>query len=185
MTTSTDRTYTLRRLHEPTDAELDALADVLVDCVEGGASVSFMPPFGHERAFAFWVRIASDVRHGKRALIVAEDDAGICGTVQLVLDLPENQPHRAELVKMLVHRRARRRGLGAALMRAAESTALECGRTLLVLDTVTESAGERLYTRLGWQRVGAIPDYALMPDGVMSSATFFYKNLDASRSPGA
>ena len=183
MTTTTDRAYTLRRLHEPSAAELGALADVLVDCVEGGASVSFMHPFGRERALAFWVRIASDVRHGKRALIVAEDDAGICGTVQLLLDVPENQPHRAELVKMLVHRRARRRGVGAALMRAAESTALECGRTLLVLDTVSESAGERLYTRLGWQRVGVVPRYALMPDGDFCDATFFYKDLVAAGTP--
>ena len=140
-----------------------------------------MPPLSHDRALAFWQRVAQDVRAGKRALIVAEDDAGICGTVQLVLDLPENQPHRAELVKMLVHRRARRQGLAATLMRAAESTALDCGRTLLVLDTVTGSAAERLYTRLGWQRVGVIPRYALMPDGAPCATTFFYKDL---RSPG-
>jgi len=179
MTTMSDRTYILRRLDHPSDAELDALAQVLVDCVEGGASVSFMHPLSHDRALAFWQRIAQDVRDGKRALIVAEDDAGICGTVQLVLDVPENQPHRAELVKMLVHRRARRHGLGATLMRAAESTALECGRTLLVLDTVTDSAGDRLYTRLGWQRVGTIPNYALMPDGAPCDATFFYRALEA------
>ena len=179
MTTMSDRTYILRRLDHPSDAELDALAQVLVDCVEGGASVSFMHPLSHDRALAFWQRIAQDVRDGKRALIVAEDDAGICGTVQLLLDVPENQPHRAELVKMLVHRRARRHGLGAALMRAAESTALECGRTLLVLDTVTDSAGERLYTRLGWQRLGVVPNYALMPDGAPCDATFFYRALDA------
>jgi GNAT superfamily N-acetyltransferase len=177
--TAIDRTFILRRLSDPTDSELDALAHVLVDCVEGGASVSFMHPFGRDRALAFWQRIAQDVRAGKRALIVAEDDAGICGTVQLVLDLPENQPHRAELVKMLVHHRARRQGLAATLMRAAESTALECGRTLLVLDTVTGSAAERLYTRLGWQRVGVIPRYALMPDGAPCDATFFYKDLNA------
>ncbi len=177
MTTTTDRAFTLRRLTNPSDVELDALANVLADCVEGGASVSFMHPLGHDRALAFWRRIADDVRVGKRALIVAEDDAGICGTVQLILDLPENQPHRAELVKMLVHRRARRRGLGETLMRAAEATALECGRTLLVLDTVTDSAGERLYARLGWQRFGVVPNYALMPDGAPSSATFFYRDL--------
>ena len=175
--TTIDPTFTLRRLTAPTDAELDALADVLVDCVDGGASVSFMHPFSRERALAFWVRIASDVRHGKRALIVAEDDAGICGTVQLVLAMPENQPHRADLVKMLVHRRARRRGLGAALMRAAESMALDCGRNLLVLDAVTGDAGERLYTRLGWTRVGVIPRYALMPDGAFCSTTYFYRDL--------
>ena len=179
MTTMSDRTYILRRLDHPSDAELDALAQVLVDCVEGGASVSFMHPLSHDRALAFWQRIAQDVRDGKRALIVAEDDAGICGTVQLVLDVPENQPHRAELVKMLVHRRARRHGLGATLMRAAESTARECGRTLLVLDTVTDSAGERLYTRLGWQCLGVVPNYALMPDGAPCDATFFYRALEA------
>jgi len=179
MTTMSDRTYILRRLDHPSDAELDALAEVLVDCVEGGASVSFMHPLSHDRALAFWQRIAQNVRDGKRALIVAEDDAGICGTVQLVLDVPENQPHRAELVKMLVHRRARRHGLGATLMRAAESTARECGRTLLVLDTVTDSAGERLYTRLGWQRLGVVPNYALMPDGAPCDATFFYRALEA------
>jgi GNAT superfamily N-acetyltransferase len=175
--TTLDRTFTLRRLTEPSDAELDALAGVLVDCVDGGASVSFMHPFSRDRAFGFWQRVAQDVRAGKRALIVAEDDAGICGTVQLVLDVPENQPHRAELVKMLVHRRARRQGLAASLMRAAESTAIDCGRTLLVLDTVTGSTAERLYTRLGWQRLGVIPRYALMPDGPFCDATFFYKDL--------
>jgi GNAT superfamily N-acetyltransferase len=178
--TTRERPFNLRHLIAPRDAELDALADVLIDCVESGASVSFMHPLTRERALAFWQRVAQDVRLGKRALIVAEDDAGICGTVQLILDLPENQPHRAELVKMLVHRRARRQGLAATLMRAAESIALECGRTLLVLDTVTGSAGERLYTRLGWQRVGVIPRYALMPDGAPSSATFFYRDLTSS-----
>jgi GNAT superfamily N-acetyltransferase len=178
MTTAGD-TFTLRRVSDPTEAELDALAGVLVDCVEGGASVSFMHPFSRDRALAFWHRVAEDVRAGKRALIVAEDDAGICGTVQLVLDLPENQPHRAELVKMLVHRRARRQGLAFSLMRAAESIALECGRTLLVLDTVTGSTAERLYTRLGWQRLGVVPRYALMPDGAFCDATFFYKDLGA------
>ncbi len=179
MTTPTDRGFSLRRLHEPTDVELGALADVLFDCVDGGASVSFMHPFGRDRALAFWQRVAEDVRAGKRALIVAEDDAGICGTVQLVLDLPENQPHRAELVKMLVHRRARRQGLAVTLMRAAESLALDQSRTLLVLDTVTGSSAERLYTRLGWQRLGVVPRYALMPDGAVCDATFFYKDLSA------
>ena len=181
--TTLDRTFTLRRLTEPSDAELAALADVLFDCVDGGASVSFMHPFGRDRALAFWQRVAEDVRAGKRALIVAEDDAGICGTVQLVLDLPENQPHRAELVKMLVHRRARRQGLAASLMRAAESLALDHRRTLLVLDTVTGSTAERLYTRLGWQRLGVVPRFALMPDGAFCDATIFYRDLTSAR-PG-
>ena len=100
----------------------------------------------------------------------------MCGTVQLVLDQPENQPHRADLSKMLVHRRARRQGLGAALMRAAEATARECGKTLLVLDTASDDA-ERLYERLGWVRVGVIPGYALLPQGGLCGTTVYYRNL--------
>lgn len=173
----TDSPWTIRRLHALDDARLDALARVLIDCVEGGASVSFMLPITRQRADAFWRQVAAGVAAGTRALLVAEDADGICGTVQLVLDLPENQPHRADLVKLLVHHRARRRGLGAALMRAAEVMALECGRTLLVLDAVTGDAGERLYTRLGWTRVGVIPRYALMPDGRPCATTYFYRDL--------
>jgi GNAT superfamily N-acetyltransferase len=136
-----------------------------------------MLPFARERAESFWRRVARGVAAGERALLVAEDDRGICGTGQRVLDVPENQPHRADLAKMLVHRRARRRGLGAALMRSAESMALDCGRTHLVLDAVTGDAGERLYTRLGWTRVGVIPRFALMPDGAYCATTFFYRDL--------
>jgi GNAT superfamily N-acetyltransferase len=176
----TDHPFTLRRLYALEDAEISALSEVLIDCVEGGASVSFMLPLTRERADAFWRNVAADVAAGARALLVAEDAEGICGTVQLVLDLPENQPHRAELVKMLVHHRARRRGLGAALMRAAEAMALDCGRTLLVLDAVTGDAGERLYSRLGWTRVGVIPRYALMPDGRPCATTYFYRDLAAT-----
>ena len=157
-------------------ATAEALADVLLDCVEGGASVSFMHPLSRERAVAFWRRVAQGVAAGERALIVAEDARGLCGTVQLVLDQPENQPHRAELSKMLVHRRARRQGLGAALMRAAEAAARDCGKTLLVLDTANDEA-ERLYERLGWTRVGVIPDYALLPHGGLCGTTVYYRNL--------
>src|SRR5438105_38233 len=169
--------WSIRRLHSVDDAAIDGLIDVLTDCVEGGASVSFMLPFARERAEAFWRRVARDVGAGGRALLVAEDDEGICGTVQLVLDVPENQPHRADLAKMLVHRRARRQGLGAALMRAAETAALECGKTLLVLDAVTDGDAARLYKRLGWVRVGEIPDYALFPNGGLCSTTVFYRKL--------
>ena len=169
--------WTIRRLPSVDDAQLEALTDVLIDCVEGGASVSFMLPLTRERATAFWRRVANGVAAGERMLLVAEDAQGICGTVQLLLDLPENQPHRADVAKMLVHRRARRQGLGAALMRAAEAAARDCGRTLLVLDTVTGGEAERLYTALGWQRVGAIPRYALMPDGEFCSTTVFYREL--------
>jgi len=173
-----DGTWMPRRLHAVSDAEIDGLSAVLIDCVEGGASVSFMAPLTRDRAIAFWRKVAADVESGRRALLVADDAEGICGTVQLVLDLPENQPHRADLAKMLVHRRARRRGLGAALMRAAESMARDCGRTLLVLDTVTGDSGERLYARLGWTRVGEIPRFALMPDGAPCSTTYFYRDLE-------
>jgi GNAT superfamily N-acetyltransferase len=168
---------TLRRLHVVDDAQIAELADVLIDCVEGGASVSFMFPLSRERAEAFWRRVAQDVTANKRALLVAEDARGICGTVQLVFDLPENQPHRADLAKMLVRRRARRQGLGAALMRAAEETARQCGKTLLVLDAVTGGDAARLYERLGWVRVGDIPDFALFPRGGFCSTTFYYRNL--------
>src|SRR5206468_10981816 len=135
-----------------------------------------MHPLSRDRAVAFWRRVAHGVAAGERALIVAEDAQGLCGTVQLVLDQPENQPHRAELSKMLVHRRARRQGLGAALMRAAEAAARECGKTLLVLDTANDEA-ERLYERLGWTRVGMIPDCALLPHGGLCGTTVYYRNL--------
>src|SRR5438046_8778021 len=159
-------TWSVRRLHALADAQIDELADLLIDCVEGGASVSFMHPLTRDRAVAFWRRVAQGVAAGERALLVAEDAQGLCGTVQLVLDQPENQPHRAELSKMLVHRRARRQGLGAALMRAAEAAARECGKTLLVLDTAHDEA-DRLYGRLGWTGVGVIPGYALLPKGAL------------------
>jgi GNAT superfamily N-acetyltransferase len=169
--------WSQRRLHAVDDAHLDGLADVLIDCVEGGASVSFMHPLTRDRALVFWRRVAQGVAAGERALLIAEDAEGVCGTVQLVLDLPENQPHRADLTKMLVHRRARRRGLGAALLRAAEATARDCGRTLLVLDAVTGGDGFRLYQRHGWVRVGDIPGYALFPRGGLCSTTVFYRDL--------
>ena len=170
-------TPTIRRLHTVDAAQLDQLADVLIDCVEGGASVSFMLPLTRDRALAFWRRVADDTAAGRRALLIAEDSHGICGTVQLILDQPENQPHRADLAKMLVHSRARRQGLGEALMRAAESTARECQKTLLVLDAVTNGDAARLYERLGWTKVGDIPGYALFPQGGLGGTTYYYRNV--------
>ena len=170
-------TPTTRRVHALDDALIEGLTDVLIDCVEGGASVSFMHPLSRGRALDFWRRVARGVTAGERALIIAEDAEGVCGTVQLLLAQPENQPHRADLAKMLVHRRARRRGLGAALMRAAEATAIECGKSLLVLDTVTGGDAERLYEQLGWVRVGVIPGYALMPQGESCDTTVFYRRV--------
>lgn len=169
--------FVIRGLSVVDDEAIAELSDVLIDCVEGGASVSFMLPLARERALAFWQGVAADVASGDRLLIVAEDAQGICGTVQLALSQPENQPHRADLAKMLVHRRARRTGLGAALVLAAEAAARECGKTLLVLDTVTGGDAERLYARLGWRRVGEIPRFALMPDGAPCSTTVFYRDL--------
>src|ERR1700741_3118934 len=128
-------TWSVRRLDALDEANIQDLATVLIDCVEGGASVSFMHPLTRDRAVAFWRRVAQGVVAGERALLVAEDALGVCGTVQLIFDFPENQPHRADVAKMLVHRRARRQGLGAALMRAAEATALAEGKTLLALAT--------------------------------------------------
>ena len=169
--------YSVRRLTGVSDAELQGLARVLIDCVDGGASVGFMHPVSWEKALAFWREIAGDVERGARALLVAEDQSGILGTVQIVLDQPENQPHRGDISKMLVHRRARRRGIGAALMHAAEAIARDCRKSLLVLDTASGDA-ERLYARLGWTLAGLIPDYALWPAGGFCSTSVFYRKLD-------
>lgn len=155
---------------------IEQLADVLVDCVEGGASVNFMLPMGRETALRFWHKTIASVARGERTLLVSEDDRGIVGTVQLVTDTPENQPHRADVSKLLVHRRARQAGVGQGLMQAVEDAARAQGRTVLVLDTANPAA-ERLYERLGWQRVGIVPDFCLMPDGAMSATTFFTKRL--------
>jgi GNAT superfamily N-acetyltransferase len=168
----------IKRVQTLDDAQIGGLADVLIDCVEGGASVSFMLPLARERAEAFWRGVAQRIAAGELVLLVAEDAQGVCGTVQLILDQPENQPHRADLSKMLVHRRARRQGLGAALMRAAEATARECGKTLLVLDTASDDA-ERLYEHMGWVRVGVIPGYALLPQGGLCDTTVYYRKLGA------
>ena len=175
----TEGPLSVRRLETVTEVELGALAEVLIDCVEGGASVSFMLPLTRAKAEGFWRRVAEGVSRGERVLLVAESAGRIVGTVHLVLDLPENQPHRADVSKMLVHLRARRLGVGAALLLAAEDAARDCGRTLLVLDTVTGAEGERLYARMGWTRVGEIPGFALFPGGGLCSTTVFYRSLGA------
>lgn len=168
----------IRRLVAVTDTHVQALAELLIDSVEGGASVSYMHPLPMPKALAFWCRVADAVAQGERALLVAEDASGIVGTVQLVLEQPENQPHRADLLKMLVHRRVRRQGLGASLLQAAEQLGRECGKSLLVLDTASSDA-ERLYARLGWQRCGVIPGYALLPHGGLCATTYFYRVLSS------
>jgi GNAT superfamily N-acetyltransferase len=167
----------IRRVQAVDERMLAQLAEVTKDCVDAGASIGFMQPFTGAQAITFWREVAGDVAAGRRLLLVAEDDGGVCGTVQLIVDMPDNQPHRADLAKMQVHRRARRNGLGAALLRAAEQAARECGKTLLVLDAVTDGDAARLYAKLGWVRVGDIPNYALFPQGGYCSTTYFYRNL--------
>jgi GNAT superfamily N-acetyltransferase len=169
----------IRPLPKLGDREIEGLGDVLIDCVEGGASVSFMLPMTRAKADAFWRHVAGGVARGERVVLAAEDGTGIIvGTVQLILAQPENQPHRGDLAKMLVHRRARRQGVGGALLEAAERSAREAGKTLLVLDTASDDA-ERLYVRGGWQRCGVVPHYALWPDGRPCATTYYFKFLDA------
>ena len=167
----------VHRLRSIDEHALAQLAEVLIDCVEGGASVSFMLPISLQKAGEYWRGVAQSAARGERALLAVLDSTGIIvGTVQLILNLPENQPHRADLAKMLVHRRVRRHGLGAALLVAAEECARDEGRNLLVLDTASAEAA-RLYERHGWQRVGLVPGFALYPDGRPCATTFYFKSL--------
>ena len=156
---------------------LDALAGVLHDCVAGGASVSYLAPFSHEEALAAFESFVAEAEQGRRLLLAAFAGPDLVGTVQVILALPPNQPHRAEIAKLLVHRSARRRGIAELLMEGAEAEARAEGKTLLVLDAVTGDAAARLYARLGWTRVGEIPGYALYPDGRPCDTTIFWKAL--------
>jgi GNAT superfamily N-acetyltransferase len=160
-------------------AQCGALAEILIACVHGGASVSFMAPLAREKAESFWHGIADSVERGERVLAVARErrNGRLVGTVQILLQQPENQPHRADVAKMLVHPEARRLGIGAQLLRFAEDAARAASKTLLVLDTATGGDAERLYERSGWLRAGVIPNYALSPDGKPCDTTVFYKRL--------
>ena len=170
--------YSIRCLNSLGVDEVRGLSDVLIDCVEGGASVSFLWPMTREKAQQFWSGVAQSAARGERLVFVAEQpDGSIVGSAQVIWAQAENQPHRADVAKMLVHRRARRAGIGAALLSAAERGALEHGKTLLVLDTVTDGDGYRLYARNGWQRCGEIPNYALWPDGKPCPTTVYFKSL--------
>lgn len=157
---------------------LDALSAILENCVNGGASVSFMLPFSPEKARAFWRGIAESVGRNERLVLASIDPQdGVIGTVQLITDQPENQPHRADVAKLLVHEKARRKGAAMALMEELEVQARARGISVLVLDTSTGSCAETFYQRAGWQKVGEIPRYALMPDGAMTATSVFYKFL--------
>ena len=167
----------IRSLESIGELELAGLCDVLIDCVEGGASVNFMWPMTRAKAETYWRGVADSLARRERAVVIAEDERGeILGTAQAVWAPQENQPHRADLSKMLVRRNARRHGVGALVLAAAEAAARDAGRTLLVLDTASAEA-ERLYERGGWQRVGTVPRYALLPDGPYCSTVIFYKDL--------
>ena len=154
---------------------LDGLAAVLADCVEGGASVGYLSPFSREDARRVYETYAEEVERGGRLLLAAFLDGEVVGTVQVVFAPHPNQPHRADIARMLVRRSARRRGIGQQLMERAEQEAHAEGKTVLVLDTVTGDDAERLYERLGWTRVGVIPNYALYPDGRPCATTVFWK----------
>ncbi|MCP9485498.1 MAG: GNAT family N-acetyltransferase [Gaiellaceae bacterium MAG52_C11] len=160
-------------LHE----QLDGFAAVLHDCVDGGASVSYMAPFSHEDARRAFEGFAAEVEEGNRLLLAAFADGRLVGTVQVILVLPPNQPHRAEIAKLLVQRSARGRGIAKLLMERAEAEARAEGKTLLVLDAVTGDTAARLYERMGWNTVGVVPGYALYPDGRPCDTTFFFKTL--------
>jgi GNAT superfamily N-acetyltransferase len=158
-------------------ATLDGLATVLADCVEGGASVRYLAPLSHTQAREAFEAVAVDVDEGRRVLLAAFVEDDLVGTVQVALAQQPNSPHRAEVAQLLVHRSARRLGIAQRLMDRAEAEARTEGKTLLVLDTVTGDDAERLYERLGWTKVGVIPDYALYPDGRPCSTTLFWKAL--------
>jgi GNAT superfamily N-acetyltransferase len=152
------------------------LAEILLACVQYGASVSFMASLTLEEARDFWRTKAKEVATGTRILLAAYADGTLAGTVTLDCGMPPNQPHHAAVQKMLVHPQARRRGLARALMRAAEQAALTAGRTLLTLDTAS-AAAEALYRDLNYVCVGTIPRYALNPDASPCDTTLFYKHL--------
>jgi GNAT superfamily N-acetyltransferase len=156
---------------------VEALAAVLLDCVQGGASVSFMASLTKGEAESFFEYALETVQRGERILLAAFVDSNLVGTVQIVTATPPNQPHRADIAKLLVHRSARRQGVARHLMEAAEKTALLAGKTLLVLDTVTGGPAEELYMTLGWNRVGVIPRYALYPDGSYCDTSIFWKDI--------
>jgi GNAT superfamily N-acetyltransferase len=156
---------------------LDELATVLADCVAGGASVSYMAPFSPADARAAFAGMAAEADRGNRLILGAFAAGRLVGTVQVILSVPPNQPHRGEIAKLLVSPAARKRGIAQLLMEAAEAEAQTEGKSLLVLDAVSDGDAARLYARLGWTTVGVIPNYALYPDGRLCDTTVFWKAL--------
>lgn len=159
---------------------ISALAAVLLDCVRGGASVSFMASLTLSEAESFFTNSVEAVESGERILLAAFLDTEIVGTVQIITATPPNQPHRADMAKLLVHRSARGQGIATLLMQRAEAASRATGKTLLVLDTVTGGEAEKLYLRLGWTKAGVIPNYALYPDGSWCDTSIFWKHVSSS-----
>lgn len=157
--------------------QAEDLADLLVDTVEDGASVGFLAPLDRAAATAWWKERAAAVATGQWALWVARESGRTVGTVSLAFPDKPNSRHRAELVKLMVHRDARGQGLGRRLLTTAEEAALRAGVTLLHLDTETDSLAERLYGAAGWTRAGVIPDYAANPDGALRPTTIYFKRV--------
>lgn len=175
----TKHTYTIEQLVQPvSDADIRSLAELLVDAVESGAAVSFIAPLSQQRAEEWWRRCISGADRRAIFMVAHDDGGGIVGTVQLHPAWAPNQPHRADIMKLLVHRRSRRAGLGTRLMEAVQDAARRSGFTLLTLDAKRGAAADRLYRHLGWIPVGWIPRYALDPDGTTPhDAVIFYKDL--------
>jgi GNAT superfamily N-acetyltransferase len=162
---------------EQAEAETAQLAALLIDAVDSGASVGFMPPLGEAEAHEYWSSVIAAMRDGSRVLLVALDDGLIQGSVQLALEMRANGGHRAEVMKLFVHRRARRRGLAKALMAEAESTARKLGRTLLIMDTRQGGDADQLCQLLGYVPFGQVPGYARSADGRLHTTTFYYRHL--------
>ena len=157
-------------------AQMEGLAGVLVDCVEGGASVNFMQGYSLDVATLFFESVADAVDRGERLAFAAIEGEEVLGTVQVIVKMPPNQPHRGEVTKLLVRRAARGRGVAQRLMEEAETAARVAGKSVLTLDTASDTA-ERLYARMGWNRVGAIPEFCLLPDGTPCATTIFWKAI--------
>lgn len=177
---SNRRNILIEELKETNNTVVSDFVELTLNIVRGGASVGFMQDINKERAFEFWNEVLAKVQQKKIVLLIAKDTLSdkIIGTVQLQIDLPQNQPHRADVAKMLVHSSFRRLGIAESLLQHLELIACKMKKSLLVLDTVTNSPAHALYLKCGWKVVGDIPNYALFPDGTPCSTTYFYKNLE-------
>ncbi len=175
-----NKDFVIEEIKESSDILITQLVDLTFNIVQGGASIGFMDDLAAEQASRFWTEVLGKVKQQKTVLIVAKDDLTnrIAGTVQLQIDLPSNQIHRADVAKMLVHTDFRRMGIAQGLLRHIENIAINLNKTLLVLDTVTHSPAYHMYQKCGWTIVGDIPNYALLPNGLPCSTTYFYKSLN-------